>query len=226
MKFVRFNLAMVAETARQDLLMKALEEENVLLVRRLSKKVSIENYDKSEGLTSLHIAAKQGSLKMVKCLVDLGHEKRCISRDRAGNTPLLLAASANHESVVNYLARKFPKCLNMTNSKLQTPLMMAAQKGNDTVCNMLLDFGVNVNAFDIKGDTALHYSTAWGHLMVIRLLLLRGAEFDKENHAGFDAASYCHSYTCNTYFVSTVADLERAKRRPTVSSNRSFPLAV
>lgn len=42
---------------------------------------------------------------------------------------------------------------------------------------------------DLKGDSPLHYASAWGHLKVIQLLIERGAAFQNK------ASSFHRMYT-------------------------------
>jgi len=99
----------------------------------------------------------------------------------------------------------------MRNTKGETPLIVAAEHGHDTLCNMLLDYGAHVDEVDRNGDTALHHASAWGHLKVLRTLLRRNATFDLKNKAGFDAAAYSFTQASQTYFVSMVAELDAAQ---------------
>ena len=49
---------------------------------------------------------------------------------------------------------------------------------------LLLDLGVDVNATNVAGDTALHGATAGGFTQVIQLLAERGAKLDVKNGRG------------------------------------------
>lgn len=208
----------MSQSASSNRLRRAIRDNDLLWTKRLVHKVdSVENYDaEEEGMSSLHLAALLGHQHIVAFLVQIGHDRREISRNGRLETPIMLAAKHDREQTVHFLALQFPRSVDMRNYRQQTPLIVASRAGNDAVCNILLDFGARVDAAEMNGDTALHHASAWGHLQVLRSLLLRGAAFDKENRAGFTAAAYSYTSTCNTYFVSMVADVEkqRLKTRP------------
>ncbi len=45
-----------------------------------------------------------------------------------------------------------------TSGKL-TPLMIACERGSEEIASLLLTVGADINAADIAGNTALHFST-------------------------------------------------------------------
>lgn len=92
-----------------------------------------------------------------------------------GHVKFLLEAGAN----VNYKSQiKDP----ITNKPInQTPLMGAAQKGEDSIVKMLLDKGADINANDFRGDSVLIYAIRGEDIDTIKILINNGAEFgDKE----------------------------------------------
>ncbi|HLK61612.1 MAG TPA: ankyrin repeat domain-containing protein, partial [Chthonomonadaceae bacterium] len=69
----------------------------------------------------------------------------------------------------------------------QTPLMRAAQVGDATISQVLLDHGAVVNAQDDEGKTALMFAAEKGYTPVVRLLLERGASLDARTAEGATA---------------------------------------
>lgn len=63
-------------------------------------------------------------------------------------------------------------------SGCMTPLQSAAWSGNTIEVQRLLDQGVDVNARDADGKTALMRAAEAGHTDCIRLLLERGADIN------------------------------------------------
>jgi len=55
--------------------------------------------------------------------------------------------------------------------KERTPLIVAAEGGNPDIAQKLLDFGTDVNAVDLYGETALMASTYSGYIDVVKLLV-------------------------------------------------------
>ncbi|CAL1169939.1 unnamed protein product [Cladocopium goreaui] len=79
--------------------------------------------------TPLHLAAEEGYLEVVKCLVEEIH----------GNTPLLLAAKEGREDVVEYfLAKAKLQAPHKANYEGETPLLGAVQKGRRNIVKVLL----------------------------------------------------------------------------------------
>jgi len=58
------------------------------------------------------------------------------------------------------------------------PLFLAASEGRLNAVRYLLDHGADVNALDNTGNTALTEATYYGHVSVIKELLVRGANIN------------------------------------------------
>ncbi len=76
-----------------------------------------------KGKTLLHLAAYEGQLEAVKCLV--AREANLEARDNDGGTPLSYAASQGHLKVVKYL-EKWGADINVVDNEGCTPLRWAA----------------------------------------------------------------------------------------------------
>jgi hypothetical protein len=70
-----------------------------LLVRQMG--VDVNQASTSDGSTPLILAAVQGNLAMMRCLVELGAEVSAV--DNEGDTALLMSAAVGHYSAVQYL---------------------------------------------------------------------------------------------------------------------------
>lgn len=69
--------------------------------------------------------------------------------------------------------------MNIQNARGQTPLHIAAQKGDISIVRLLLDSKtVNVNAQDSSGATPLHLASENGHIEVVKLLVAHNAQLD------------------------------------------------
>jgi ankyrin repeat protein len=64
------------------------------------------------------------------------------------------------------------------------PLLLAAGEGRLNAVRYLLDHGADLNAFDSTGNTALTEATYYGHVSVIKELLVRGANINYLSSAG------------------------------------------
>lgn len=70
-------------------------------------------------------------------------------------------------------------------------LRQAAGFGDTREVKLLLDWGVDVNATDSLGFTALHFATRYGHTDTVKLLLAIGADVNaKSSSGGYTALMY------------------------------------
>ena len=71
-----------------------------------------------------------------------------------------------------------------------SPLMLAATFGYQSICNLLIDAGAELNAHDHDGNTALHFvAQGYGEqTKVAEILLQRGADPQQTNEEGFTPA--------------------------------------
>ena len=113
----------------------------------------------------------------------------------AGTTPLLRAAKAGDTPVVKLLLEKGANPKAVTRNGVNA-LMMAAnvaareedrtgrsktQKDAIETITLLLAAGVDINATDTQGRTAMHGSALWGFTDVVRFLHKNGAKLDVED---------------------------------------------
>jgi hypothetical protein len=76
---------------------------------------------------------------------------------------------------------------------VDVPLIEAAGRGNLELVKILLEKGVNVNAENDHGLTALMTASAQGHVEVAQLLVDRDADVDARDSAGETALMYAAS---------------------------------
>ncbi len=98
--------------------------------------------------------------------------------DAKGNAALILAINASSFKVANVLLSLNSIKVEVRNAADESPLMLAALKGELKLCELLIKKGADVNK---PGWAPLHYAATNGHVDVIRLLL--------EENAYIDAAS-------------------------------------
>lgn len=76
----------------------------------------------------------------------------------------------------------------------RTPLMIAATEGKENLAKLLVEYGADVNAIDVGGDTALMWAANDGHLNVVEFLVEHGANVNAAAtgliYAGFTALIY------------------------------------
>lgn len=100
------------------------------------------------------------------------------TRGPNGEIGLSMALFEESEKVVQVLMA-WPKTdVNAINSKGESPLMLAALRGEEVVAQRLMNKGADVNK---TGWTPLHYAASGGSVPLLKLLI--------ENHAYIDAES-------------------------------------
>ena len=75
-------------------------------------------------------------------------------------------------------------------SSMKSTLREAAQKGDTETVNVLIKTGVDVNAQDEEGYTALTYAAERDHREIVNALIAAGAEVNAQTKAGATALKY------------------------------------
>jgi ankyrin repeat protein len=95
--------------------------------------------------------------------------------------------------------------------------MLAALAGHDTVLQILLTYhpeGASeaVQAADLDGNTALHFASSNGNLLVLRTLLAAGADAGRRNVWSWTAVSYSATVQAEVYLKGLVSEQERRRK--------------
>ncbi len=136
-----------------------------------------------DGLTALHVAA--GDLGKARALIAHGADVN--AKTKAGRTPLLIAVRQDGAyPVVQLLIEKGAdvKVLDSVPDFFSGPglnaLMLAAKTSDVRTVRLLAERGLDVNATNPNGDTAL-FEAAWaGNTEVVRYLISKGADVNAE----------------------------------------------
>lgn len=203
-------------------LRRAIHANDVLLVSRICKSHSpslLQNPDTSVlGLsnTSLHLACSLGHLSVVRTLLALGHEDNDISLNEDHQTPLMIASAAGHTEIVHLLANEFPQSIGRRDNRGRDAIMEASSGGHDTCLQILLTFAPGgpmtlLNNADVDGNTALHFASSNGHLLVLRTLLAAGADSERRNVWSWTPISYSATVQAEVYFRGLVAEIEKRR---------------
>ncbi|HYE39475.1 MAG TPA: ankyrin repeat domain-containing protein [Ramlibacter sp.] len=121
-------------------------------------------------------ALKRDDPRTVQQLLERGFDPNTV--DEEGRGGLLIAMQEPSLKAAEALMLHPQTDVNRLNAVGESPLMMAALKGQLDWCERLIERGADVNK---TGWTPLHYAATGGHLKVIALLL--------EHHAFIDAQS-------------------------------------
>jgi ankyrin repeat protein len=109
-----------------------------------------------------------------------------------GNNELINAIKKNNftEAVVLLDKGMNPNVIEGNNS----PLMLAARKGDFRFTRVLIAFGADVNLRNDDGTTALMIAARFGHTEVVDLLLREGADPNLRNSKGYTSADLARMF--------------------------------
>jgi ankyrin repeat protein len=121
-------------------------------------------------------AVRGDNASSVRSLLKRGFDPN--TRDEHGQTGLLIALREPSPKVVQALLESPQTNVDLANAKDETPLMLAAIKGQQDLVTQLLKRDAAVNK---TGWTPLHYAATSGQLTIMKVLL--------DNYAFIDAQS-------------------------------------
>lgn len=164
----------------------ATEHKNINTIQHLIKQGADVNfscpYDKDEYRTKLHSAAKNGSIELVKLLIENGANVN--ARDKYGETPLhhsiyhsvLDETQSNNnvskEEIVKLLIENGAD-VNAKNNNEKTPLHYAESV---TIAKLLINNGANINAKSKYGRNVLDYAQSQGNSDMVKMLTELGLQ--------------------------------------------------
>ncbi len=132
--------------------------------------------------TAVQFAAGAGHLMVVKLLHQNGANLSAV--DNNGQTALHDACLGGILKLVVYLAANVssPRELNLPDSNGNTPLMLACGCGHyHVVKHLIKSHQVDVNATNIRRQTALHLAVEAGHQEVVKFLAKHGSSLDRRD---------------------------------------------
>jgi len=131
---------------------------------------------RADDLVTLFRAINTDNASGVSALLARGVDPNAM--DPRGQVALYVALRDGSPKVVAVLAAHPAIQLDAPNAANETPLMMAALRGDITSTPLLLDRGASVNR---TGWTPLHYAASSPETRVVALLLDRGAQIEAES---------------------------------------------
>ena len=163
------------------------------VARLLLERGADPNARMKNGLTPLHVAAKDGRVEVARVL--LKHGANVGTEDNKGRTPFHAAVDYSEQrgwegnadyasgklDVVRVLLEHGANACAEDNER-RTPLQTAAGSGSVEVVRMLLEHGANACAEDNERRTPLHTAARSGNVEVVRMLLEHGANACAEDN--------------------------------------------
>lgn len=138
--------------------------------------------------TSLHEAAFEGNVKMIRYLIyPIKRRRELVEfvnvRDHEGTTPLHQAVFNDHFEAAKLLISAGAD-VNMADEDGSAPLLHAAYSGSLNCVRLLVRSGADVNTFDKERTTPLQKACFTGNLECMEYLVSKGAVLDFEDDDG------------------------------------------
>ncbi len=137
------------------------------------------------------------------CIHILGLYQNAVCQKYFKCADILIKNGADINSVINANGRTILHCaaqeccleeviflldakanVNSRDVKLQTPIFVAAEKGNVDIVKLLIDNGANINDINEDGEAPLHLAAFKGHFETVQLLIERGANINDKKKDG------------------------------------------
>jgi ankyrin repeat protein len=116
-----------------------------------------------------------------------------LDRDKSGRSPLHNAVLDEDYYKVKSILDNRSANINGRDHIKQTPLHIAALKGNIGIIKILLDKGADIKAKDKYGDTPLHIAVKKGYKDAVKVLLKGGADVNVKNNDHKKPIDYAYS---------------------------------
>lgn len=167
-------------------LFQAVVEDDLLALNTLIKKqvdFGIQDFDKR---TPLHVACSHGHLSCVKFLLRQPGVDVHV-RDRWRASPLYEAVHFGHDQVVQSLLRHGA---SWSEDGIGDLLCIAVEKSDGEELQRLVSLGVDVNAANSGGGTALHVAASLGSRAVVQYLIDHRADINAIDSLGNTPLNY------------------------------------
>ena len=126
-----------------------------------------------KGLSVMHYASHYGQINVVNFLYEVMGQGAFSLRNHVGETPLILASRSGHMNVARFCVDfGGQESIELTDNEGVTALLSVidTENNNYDVIKLLIDSGVDTNAVDNTGDSAMHNACWRGRLEVVKLL--------------------------------------------------------
>ncbi|XP_047134879.1 histone-lysine N-methyltransferase EHMT2 isoform X1 [Hydra vulgaris] len=169
----------------------AIEKKHLKTAQFLVKVGADVHLANADGMTLLHIAARNGNLIFVKWLVSLGVSLN--QQDNYGWTALMWATEHDSNAeIIKYLI-KIGAHTNVLDNEMNICLHWAAMTSSfECVCELVNNpLYSHINACNRFGETPLHIAAKMDNYHIVQFLLASGADHTIKNFSGLTALNVC-----------------------------------
>jgi len=138
------------------------------------------NKPRSDGCTTLHLAAKYGCVDAVRSLLEAGADPA--ATNRKGHSVLYFAVSAGQTDVAKLLLDEGVDANFSKNGDAMRVLFKAAEEARTELLQLLVDRGADIEVRDNSGWTALQFAARYSTEPTVRLLVDSGASINAKTN--------------------------------------------
>ena len=164
-----------------NLLHCASQGDNSYIIELMLSHVPSIDSRNNEGVTALMIAAAQGNLQAVQCLLEKGADPSL--QDNDGWNLLHHASLGGHPVIIKLMLSHVPS-IDSRNNKGVTALMTAAGHGRLLAVQCLLKKGADPSLVSKSGRSWLHYASLSGNTGIIKEILSPGVDIESRPKLG------------------------------------------
>ena len=186
---------------RSTPIIEAARKNHAEIIRYLFRNGANIEAQNLDGFNALHIAAYNGQLKSVECLVDLGANIE--KKDNSTQTALFMAAWQNRADVVDWLLNHDADVDSVTNWGF-TPLVVAARNGYVEPMRILTEAGAKIEHRDEDGYTSLAVAARFGKKAAVNFLIDQNVKVNAQDHAGNIPLMHAIQETLTDVYVETI----------------------
>ncbi len=156
-------------------------------------------------MLSLHQAAANGQLEVVKLLVENSVDVNV--RGKGGCTPIMYVAYRGYTDIVKLLIKQGAK-VDAKDANGNTLIKYAASGGHMEMIEMLYkEYKVEINVTGQYGDTCVHYAANNGHVGMVKTLCNEyGFDINARDDSGWTAFHYIIMREKSTESIKTLLE--------------------
>lgn len=217
MKLEGFNIEARGANGNRPLLAASIANRPEI-VQLLLENSAIIYMQNENGMDAVLAAACYGCLDVLKLLQAHGANMGLSYDEFSYETPLIMAAANNQESIVKYILKTQASSINRADNRGMTPLMHAITNGSSSCIRMLMSHeSIDFAAKDKRGRNALMHAVESDNLAVVKELA-RSSDINAialGGHSAFHMAIVGKNEAMINFFLKEMS--EKLDRTPVIS---------